>query len=174
MILRIKNKVNYRDDLRKRADTRKESCKNQAKSSSRKQFSSIISEINWIVALNLKEKKSVITKCRIAINKAFKDFIRDQFQISKRFVSGHQLLSHFEIIRKSYLTNNDYFQIKPDSFVLKIDNQRSTHYLDSELNKIKLEKKPSITIKFTRERVIQLHQEDENFLQSYTNKLKSD
>lgn len=105
------------------------------------------------------------------------NFLRDSYGIGKRFTACHQLLTDFNIIVHQFAENclNNHpakYVIKPDSFLIRIMNKSSsfsTEVVNGRVIRTSIPKNPRIRIKFTREKVTILNNQQniilDNFIQ---------
>ncbi len=140
-----------------------------------KSFSFFLSSIQTFILDNL-SRENQIPLTREVENELI-NFLRDSYGIGKRFTACHQLLTDFNIIVHQFAENclNNHpakYVIKPDSFLIRIMNKSSsfsTEVVNGRVIRTSIPKNPRIRIKFTREKVTILNNQQniilDNFIQ---------
>ena len=102
-----------------------------------------------------------------SINAKFLEILLKRYKINCRYSNGKKLLKDFQIITKSYISENEFYQIQPDSFVIKLNKEKIYKYKNKSLNENFLTSDKSLSIKFLIERNNYLTQEEIEFIKNF-------
>lgn len=138
----------------------------------------IIKNIQYNIGMNLiKTKKRPCIKFKVEINKELENTLKIKYFLNGRFKNCPSFLRDFKIIYSNYYNDTDFHSIKLDTFELKLTKQKKINLISKVRNKLKagiIYSKPSLTIKFVRNNVVNLNESELNSLTEYRKSYKNE
>jgi hypothetical protein len=134
-------------------------------------FKEIIQHLNHMICFNLvRTRKHPFIKFKIEIDNKFHDFLHTKYNLKGRFVKCDSILKDFALITNNYYNDDDFHQIKKDSFEIKLlknKNLKAKTKVGSLLKEISVISKPYLSVRFYRINQVSLNDFELNFFNKY-------
>ena len=130
-------------------------------------FNWFFNQLNFFKINALKKSDNPISRSKISISNKFKDYLINRYGIGKRYKSCYKLLEDHNLILKNYNSGENNSTIYIDSFKIKIDNNRSLKYYDSNFMENRISKQPSMTVETMSNKGALLNAEQEELLRIF-------
>ena len=135
-------------------------------------FKSFINNINVFLLKNLRKKRnqSPINHISMDINNSFKRFLLEKYEIGHKFQLCDDFVTDMKLLTERYINimneSKCRFFVKPNSFMIKINNKKLFKYIGKEEENLAIERNPSISVKFITS-FTSVSNEDKIFLNDY-------